>query len=233
MNCTKERRDLLPLRPLLPLPRPRVLPPPARPLEILRRGPRHQRRPLRRPHDPLHPLPRRTRRWLLTGAVAVAGLFLFTIVGNVLASPFLDAMTERILAELGETLPPSRGAGRALLRALGNQSLKLLFFGAIQAALLLLHLIPGVGSVLHPLLSAFVGVLFLGFEYLDYPLDARRVPVPGRFGWMLKNLGATLGFGVVLFPVLLVPFVGYVSLPLAVAGAALLAHNIDSPQGRM
>src|SRR5262245_11018659 len=107
--------------------------------------------------------------WLITAAVAVAGLFLFTIVGNILASPFLDAMTGRILRDLGESLPPPRGAGRALLRGLVNQSLKLLIFGAIQAALLFLHLIPGLGSVLHPVLSAFTGVLFLGFEYLDYP----------------------------------------------------------------
>jgi CysZ protein len=171
--------------------------------------------------------------WLLTLAVAVAGLFLFTIIGNVLASPFLDAMTEQILRELGETLPPSRGPLRALLRSIVNQGLKLLFFGAIQIALLLLHLIPGIGSVLHPLISTFVGVLFLGFEYLDYPLEARHLTVPGRFAWLFRRLGPTLGFGAVLFPVLLIPFVGYACLPLAVAGAALLAHNIDSSGSRL
>jgi CysZ protein len=176
---------------------------------------------------------RATLGWLLTLAVAVAGLFLFTIVGNILASPFLDAMTERILTELGETLPPPRGWLRALGRSVVNQSLKLLIFGAVQVGLLALHLIPGVGSVLHPVLSTFVGVLFLGFEYLDYPLDARHVPVPGRFGWLKRHLGPSLGFGAVLFPVLLIPFVGYVCLPLAVAGAALLAHDIDSPPPRV
>jgi CysZ protein len=142
-------------------------------------------------------------------------------------------MTERILVELGETLPPPRGWLRALLRSIVNQSLKLLMFGGVQVALLLLHLIPGVGTVLHPVLSTFVGVLFLGFEYLDYPLDARHVPVPGRFAWLWRRLGPSLGFGAVLFPVLLIPFVGYVCLPLAVAGAALLAHDIDSPQSRV
>src|SRR6185436_2118082 len=130
--------------------------------------------------------------WLITAAVAIAGLFLFTVVGNILASPFLDAMTERILPELGEPLPPSRGPLRALLRSIVNQTLKLAFFGAIQVALLLLPLIPGVGTVLHPVLSAFVGVLFLGFEYLDYPLDARHVSVPGRFSWLFDRLGPSL-----------------------------------------
>src|SRR5689334_22170367 len=156
--------------------------------------------------------------WLITAAVAIAGLFLFPFVGNILASPFLDAMTERILRDLGEPLPPSRGPWRALLRALLNQSLKLLIFGVIQVALLFLHLIPGVGSVLHAVLSTFTGVVFLGFEYLDYPLDARGLLVPARFAWLFRHPGSALGFGAVLFPVLLIPFVGYVLLPLSVAG---------------
>ena len=171
--------------------------------------------------------------WLFTLLVAVAGLFLFTIVGNILASPFLDAMTERILRDLGETLPPPRGALRALGRSVVNQVLKLVFFGAIQAALLLLQLLPGIGTVLHPVLSTFVGVVFLGFEYLDYPLDARHLSVPDRFRWLGRHLAEALGFGAVLFPVLLIPFVGYACLPLAVAGASLLAHEVDLSHSKL
>jgi CysZ protein len=169
--------------------------------------------------------------WIFTVIVAILGLFLFTIVGNLLAAPFLDAMTERILTELGETLPPSRGPLRALLRALRNQSIKLAFFGAIQLLLLLLWIIPVVGF-LHPPLSAILTILFLGFEYADYPLDARQMPIPRRFEWMFAHLGSTLGFGLVLFPLFLIPLVGYLCLPLAVAGASLLVHNIDSSEVR-
>lgn len=168
--------------------------------------------------------------WIMTVVVAILGLFLFTIVGNLLASPFLDALTERILTELGEKLPPSRGPLRAFFRALRNQSIKLAFFGAIQVLLLLLWVIPVVGF-LHPPLSAILTILFLGFEYVDYPLDARQLPIPRRFEWMAGHPGATLGFGLVLFPLFLIPFVGYVCLPLAVAGASLLVHDIDSPGG--
>ena len=174
---------------------------------------------------------RATLGWILSGVVAVSGLFLFTIVGNILATPFLDAMTERILTDLGETLPPGHGAGRALLRALVNQTLKLFFFGGLQALLLLLLVTPA--AVLHPPLSAFVAVLFLGFEYLDYPLDARRVSVPDRFGWLLEHLGAALGFGSLLFLFLWIPLVGYLLLPLAVAGASLLAHDLDPARSRL
>jgi CysZ protein len=168
--------------------------------------------------------------WILSVLIFVAGLFLSLLLGNLLTLPFLDAMTECILRDLGETLPTDGGFGRMLRRALVNQILKLIVFCAVQAGLLLLYLTPL--AVLHPPVSTFVGILFLGFDYLDYPLDARRVPVPERYPWMLRRLGATLGYGTILFVVLLVPLLGYLLLPLTVAGAALLAHRLDSPPGK-
>jgi CysZ protein len=111
-------------------------------------------------------------------------------------------------------------------RALVNQAIKLLLFGAIQAALLLLYVTPL--AFVHPPISAFLGVLFLGFDYLDYPLDARQLSVPDRVGWVLRHAGATLGYGSVLFLVLLVPLLGTMLLPLTVVGATLLAHHLDS-----
>jgi len=168
-----------------------------------------------------------TAGWILSILLFVSVLFAAFLAGNLLSLPILDALTERVLKDLGETLPPGRGIRHALRRCLVNQSLKLLIFGAIQAALLLLYVTPL--AFLHPPISAFLGVLFLGFDYLDYPLDARQVPVPARFGWLLRHAGATLGYGSVLFLILLVPLLGTVLLPLTVAGAALLAHRLDSP----
>ncbi len=168
-----------------------------------------------------------TAGWILSILLFVAVLFAAFLAGNLLSLPILDALTERVLKNLGETLPPGRGIRHALQRCLINQTLKLLFFGAVQAGLLLLYVTPL--AFLHPPISAFLGVLFLGFDYLDYPLDARQVPVPARFSWMLHHAGATLGYGSVLFLVLLIPLLGTMLLPLTVAGAALLAHRLDSP----
>ncbi|MBV8881360.1 MAG: EI24 domain-containing protein, partial [Planctomycetaceae bacterium] len=166
--------------------------------------------------------------WLLSAVILVGVLFGSLLVGNLISLPILDALTERILTDLGEVLPSGRGLRRALLRSLVNQSCKLLIFGGIQLALLLLYVTPL--AFLHPPISSFLGVLFLGFDYLDYPLDARQVPVPSRFAWLGRHLGATLGYGSVLFVLLLVPLLGTLLLPLTVAGAALLAHRIDSPE---
>ena len=164
--------------------------------------------------------------WVISLLGFVAVLFAAFLAGNLLSVPILDALTARVLIELGETLPPGRSMRHAVQRSLVNQTLKLLIFGAIQAALLLLYVTPL--AFVHPPISAFLGVLFLGFDYLDYPLDARQLPVPARFGWVLRHAGATLGYGSVLFLVLLVPLLGTMLLPLTVVGAALLAHHLDS-----
>lgn len=167
--------------------------------------------------------------WILSVLLLVAGLILSLLLGNVFTLPFLDAMTERILVDLGETLPAGGGFGRMIRRALVNQVLKLLLFVAVQGLLLVLYVTPL--AVIHPPLSTFVGILFLGLDYLDYPLDARRISVPGRWAWMTRHPGATLGYGSVLFVILLVPLLGYLLLPLTVAGAALLAHRLDFAPG--
>lgn len=166
--------------------------------------------------------------WILSVLLAVAGLFAAWLAGNLLSLPVLDALTARILRDLGESLPEGRGFRHAVWRSLVNQLLKILIFGAVQLGLLVLYLTPL--SFLHPFLSTFLGILFLGFDVLDYPLDARGVPVPSRFGWMFRHLGATLGYGGVLFVLVLVPLLGTIVLPLTVAGASLLAHRLDSPR---
>lgn len=176
--------------------------------------------------------PEKTPSWLvpvlscvLLLVAAFLALFLFTIVGNLVAGPFLDAMTERMLGLLGETLPPPRGVASALGRTFVNQFVKLVLFGGIQVLLLALLVTPA--GFLHPPLAGLLTVLFLALEYADYPLDARRVPVPSRLGWVFRHARPALGFGAACLGLSLVPFLLYLLLPSAVCGAVLLVHDID------
>ena len=168
---------------------------------------------------------------LLTLVAAVLALFLFTIAGNLVAGPFLDAMTERILSGLGEKLPPPRGFWSSAGRALAGQAQKLALFGALQAGALVLWITPL--GFLHPAVSGLLMVAFLALEYLDYPLDARGVSVPRRFRYALDHARPCLGFGAAAFLVLLVPGAGLLFLPALACGAALLAHDIDGARSKL
>ncbi len=182
--------------------------------------------------------PERTPAWLgpvlgcvLTLVAAVLALFLFTIVGNLVAGPFLEAMTERLLAGLGETLPPPRGFWRSAAHSLLDQARKLLLFGSLQLAILALLVTPA--APLHPFLSGLLMAVFLALEYLDYPLGARGVPVAHRLGWVMTHLRPSLGFGASAFLLLLVPAAGLLFLPALACGAALLAHDIDGRSSKL
>lgn len=159
--------------------------------------------------------------WAVTAAAVVLFLFLFTVVGNIVAGPFLDAMAARMLGLLGES-PPSTPGG--CLRSLRNQVLKLAVFGAAQVVLLLLVLTP-VGF-LHPVLSALATVFFLGFEYMDYALDARGRRVGERYSYALRRWRPTLGFGCAAFFLSFVPLLGYLALPALVCGGTLLVRDL-------
>jgi CysZ protein len=167
--------------------------------------------------------------WLVGGLVialaATLGLLLFTIVGNAIAGPFLEAMTAKMLANLGEPAPPPRSFAGALGRSLLNQALKLLIFGTIQAALLTCLVTPA--AVIHPFLAGALTIFFLALEYWDYPLEGRGLLVPQRLKYLFAHPGAAVGFGAVSWLILLVPLLGYFMLPASVCAATLLVHDLD------
>lgn len=162
---------------------------------------------------------------LLGAAGLLTTLFLFTIVGHAVAAPFLDALAERSLRDLGETLPPAASFGRALARGLAGQALKLLLFGLVQGILLLTLVTPV--ALLYPLLGGGVAAFFLALEYLDYPLGARGLAAGERSGYVVRRLRPGLGFGGACLVLHLVPLLGYLALPASVCGAALLVHRLD------
>lgn len=169
--------------------------------------------------------------WIAGALVAAAGLFavvfLFTIVGNLVAAPFLDALAERALRELGETLPAGPPLGRFLLKAVGGQLLKLVIVVVVQAPLLLLLLTPA--APLAPILSGAAGAFFLAVEYLEYPLGARGLGARARLRFVAARPGTSMGFGAACLLIHLVPLLGYAALPANVCGAVLLARRLDAP----
>lgn len=172
-------------------------------------------------------------RWLMAVVAFLSGLvilaFTFTIVGNILASPFLDLLAERALADLrGRPLAEGGRWHAEAAASVGRQLAKLAIFGAVQLVLLLLLLIPVVG-VLHPVVAALVTVFFLALEYLEYPQSADRMPFGERFRYLTRHLRESLGFGGALFVIVLIPFVGYLALPACVLGAVLLYRDLEQP----
>ena len=121
------------------------------------------------------------------------------MIGGVIASPFNDKLseeTEKIL--LGDLFCEIDGGSflPSLLKSMASSAVVAGMYFAIMAPMLLLHLIPGVGSVAYTLIGGVVGGYFVALEYSDTLLERRRTPFRMKLG---RNCGVNFcGFRVLM-----------------------------------
>ena len=153
----------------------------------------------------------------------VGGIVLFALIGNVIAGPYLEAMTERMMADAGRIKETPRGYWAAFGAGLVDQLGRFALFLAVQGMLFGLWLTPA--ALVHPLAAGGVTAFFVAIEHLEYPLEARGLRFFARIDWGFKRLWPSLGFGTTLMFVM--PFAGFLLLPAAVCGAVLLEQDLE------
>lgn len=167
----------------------------------------------------------------LAGALLVVAL----LVANLLASPFLDALSRRVEAlvsgrveEVSSAgwLAPLREGGRAAL----EEARRMAFFLAVQLGFFLVGLLPG-GQVLAAPGMVLAAILFLPLDYASYTLDRRRIPFSEKRRWVLARLPLMLGYGSAAFLTCLVPGLNLLALPVLVVGGTLLALRYPPAAG--
>lgn len=96
----------------------------------------------------------------------------------------------------------------------------------INGGLLVLHLVPVVGSVAAVGGGTYFNCLFLGAEHFEYPLALRGMRRRERKEFVRKNRFCALGLGASVFFVNFVPVLGALLLATAVVGAVLLHRRL-------
>ncbi len=186
------------------------------------------------------------RAWLASGAhwlaaVLVTGLLLvlsgavFLGGSTLVADPFIDLLsqaTEQILGTVPADAPFSlAAAARDILLVLRDVAADLLMFGLAQAALLLLHLIPVAGGVLHLVAGWLVNAVFAAMEMASPPLARRGVRGLTRWRTVRAEPATFVGFGAGVVLLLLVPLAQLVTLPVAVVAGTVLVVERERAAG--
>ncbi len=173
--------------------------------------------------------------WLIWIAAILLLLTLNSIVllmlGQAVASPFLDLLSEKVEAIVLAKPAPSFSMGRALravLVAVADLIWALVFWALVNLGLLLLNLLPAVGSTVAAALSFCFTALLLAQEFVGLALTRQFVSYPGRFGVVWRNKGLGLGFGASTMLLLLVPVLNLLLLPLAAVGGTLLYCDLKT-----
>jgi CysZ protein len=164
--------------------------------------------------------------WLAFGALAAVLLFFtFSLIANVLASPFNGLLAEAVERHLTHPEAAQHFSWKHLVaesgRALYAAIRKLFYFGWRALPLLILSLMPGLNLLAVPLWILFGGWM-LAIEYLDCPLGNHGQLFPAAAQKLRGERGMALGFGLALTVLTMLPVVNFLAMPIGVAGATAM-----------
>ncbi len=156
-------------------------------------------------------------------ASAVVMFYTFTLVANLIGSPFngmLAAQVERL--QTGQA-PPSQDVSLAAEIALAvvGELRKYAYFLKLALPLLLLFLIPGL-NLLASVLWALFGAWAIALEYLDYPMGNHGHRFRDQRRLLARRRPLALGFGAALLTMTLIPGLNLLAMPTGVIAATLL-----------
>ena len=159
---------------------------------------------------------------LLTAIVVFAfGIYTFSIVANIIASPFNAVLSEKV----EEYLVPgyqsqSINVAIVLFRAIGREFTKLLYFLPRLLGLVILSFIPGV-NVFAPFAWILFGGWMMSVQYTDYAADNNQVSFVELRRRLRGNLFQAILFGLIVYFVVAIPLLNLVLIPVAVAGGTV------------
>ncbi|WP_435638886.1 sulfate transporter CysZ [Carnimonas bestiolae] len=155
-------------------------------------------------------------------ALIVPALYTFTVMVNLLASPFYGFLVEAVERHLGE--PPaedSRSLWRQSLDGVIRELQKLRHVVPRMLVLLILGFVPGI-NVITPFLWLVFSAWSLAAEYLDYTMDAHGVSVARMRELLQAKRFRTLSFGGAVSVLIWIPVVNLFVMPGAVAAGVIL-----------
>lgn len=158
----------------------------------------------------------------LVGLTVLIVVYTFVALTLIVGDPFYERIWRRVENKLGG--PPS-GPETGFWRSVGD-GVRMLF-ATVGVSLLLLvgGFIPVVGQTVVPVLGALFGGWFLALELTARPFESRGLTARDRRRALGASRATTLGFGVAVWLLFLIPFAAVIVMPAAVAGATILARN--------
>jgi CysZ protein len=157
---------------------------------------------------------------LIIGLLIVTG-FVLVRFGVVLGSPWYARLSDQLETTLIGRPPASSSFLRDLGRAVSYELKKLLLVLLVGAVLLLLNLIPVVGTIASTAGGIGLGATVACLDFFDYPLERRSLSFREKLGTIRRTLPASAGFGLMCLGLVSIPFVNLLSIPICVVAGTL------------
>lgn len=161
---------------------------------------------------------------LFVATIALAVFYTFTIIANLIAAPFNSLLSASIEAKLTGKKPEditSDKFWKIAVRTIGSELVKLMVFIKWLIPVIIITFIPGV-NVIAPFLWFLYAAWSFSLEYTDYPLANRGQLFKQIREYNRRHRMRTLGLGTAVFVMTSIPFINFIAMPVAVAGATRL-----------
>lgn len=150
----------------------------------------------------------------------------FTALTLAIGAPFYDVIAERVDTRLGAEDTASIAWWRGILRGLRDSAALIALAAGTAVGLFLIGLIPAVGSVIAAIVGAIVGGWLIAAELSGVAGERRGLSLGQRLRLLRGGTATTLGFGVTVFLLFLLPLGAVIVMPAAVSGATLLIRDL-------
>ncbi len=166
--------------------------------------------------------------WIATILIYVAVLllyaFAFSIIAEVLGSPFYEEIGARVDKRHGVAIVERPWYQEVWLAAV-QESRKLVALAVAGLIIFVLQFLPGVGQAVGVVGGALMLVVTLGADAVGPPLARRGLMLGDRRRWVIRHLIVVCGLGTAKAIGLTIPILNIVVLPIAAAAGTLLVQT--------
>lgn len=162
--------------------------------------------------------------WLLAIATAVLiWFFCFTIVANLIASPFNAVLSVKVEERLTGEIQPAGSISSLMVilpRTLAREFSKLAYYLPRLIGLILITFVPGI-NFFAPFVWLAFGAWMMAVQYTDFGADNNNVSFKELRYRLSDNKMSSLGFGVIVYLMIAIPILNLIVMPAAVAGGTV------------
>lgn len=156
----------------------------------------------------------------------VTVFFSFTVIGNLIASPFNELLSERTEIYLSGPLTEERFTiGRfwsEAVYAISVEVKKIVIFSSCMLVLFLINFVPAIGPLVYAVFAPLLTLFFLMVEYMSFVLMRKHMSFTEQRRYIFRHPLMMTGYACAVFCLLAVPFLQFFCIPLAVVGATQL-----------
>lgn len=148
--------------------------------------------------------------------------FIFAQFGVLLGSPWYGQLSEQLeKLRTGQIKTVEVGFVKDIWRAISFEIKKLFLAIAVGLPLLLLNLIPGIGTVIATIGGLALTATLTSLDFLDAPSERRRFQFKTKLGIVFRSLPASGSFAFVCLFLISIPLLNLITVPICVAAGTL------------